>query len=455
MRVRLFRLRTLRYITYVVLVMSVYLFWTLLWIEDTSESSNNLKVLNVPVVPKSRKVQDMTNRKSDPDINPALKTFNCRKLFDGDRVEKTRAKKYLAENRNFTQRTNLEMRTLTENCDRYKEIRGYHTKPMSSIEEGFPLAFNILFYKNVEQLERLLRTIYRPQNQYCIHIDKKTPESVIEIVQLLTDCFDNVFIASRLEIVVYASYTRLKADINCMEDHIENGYNWKYLINMAASEFPVMSNHQIVEILKSFNGANDIHEVFSTMDKNRFKKRYYTYIDLRENDGYMIHSNDLKEDPPHGLTITKGNAYNVFSIDFVKFALSNQKARDLLSWSADTYTPDEHYWATLNNLYSNPFLHTPGGCKAHPDKKPFFGRYIGWKDSNRCHSGHFVHNICIFGMNDLQTIKLRHEIIANKFDIEYDPIAYMCMEEWIRNKTINSEDLPNQNVYKKLDTFQN
>lgn len=361
-KMRLFRLRILRYTSYVVLVMCISVFFLLMW----SDKPTNDVMLDGPIVFNVPKVQKRIQKRhpmTDPQMNDVLKTFSCRKLFDGDSVEMMRAQEYISEGQNFTHRPDLEFRSLTENCDKYKVLRGFHTKPVTKLEEEFPLAFNILFYQNVEQLERLLRTIYRPQNQYCIHIDKKTPDSVIETVQLITDCFDNVFVASKLEVVVYASYTRLKADINCMKDHIENGYTWKYLINMAASEFPVMTNHQMVQILKEYDGANDIHEVFSTMDMARFKKRHYTYIDLRSRTGHLIHSNDAKDNPPDNLTITKGNAYNAFSREFVKFALSNKIARNLLSWSADTYTPDEHYWATLNNLYSNPFLKTPGGCK--------------------------------------------------------------------------------------------
>lgn len=94
---------------------------------------------------------------------------------------------------------------------------------------------------------------------------------------------------------------------------------------------------------------------------------------------------------------------------------------------------------------------------AHPDKKPFFGRYIGWKTRThltRCQSGHYVHNICVFGVRDLPLLKQRYELIANKFDIDYDPIVYMCMEEWIQNKTLNVEDISDSRRYRKLAALQ-
>ena len=37
--------------------------------------------------------------------------------------------------------------------------------------EEFPIAFSILYYKDLVQVERLLRAIYRPNNVYCLHMD--------------------------------------------------------------------------------------------------------------------------------------------------------------------------------------------------------------------------------------------------------------------------------------------
>jgi len=93
-----------------------------------------------------------------------------------------------------------------------------------------------------------------------------------------------------------------------------------------------------------------------------------------------------------------------------------------------------------------------------PDKKPFFGRYIGWNTTHhmdRCKGGHFVHNICVFSVQDFPKLVTRHEVIANKFDIEYDPIAYRCMEEWILTKSLNQTSNQHSRLYKKIAPFSN
>ena len=77
--------------------------------------------------------------------------------------------------------------------------------------------------------------------------------------------------------------------------------------------------------------------------------------------GKVQDMNMTHADPPHDIDIVRGSAYGIFSRKFVEFILNDDRAKDLLEWSRDTYSPDEHYWATLHHTYSNPHLHTPGG----------------------------------------------------------------------------------------------
>ena len=50
------------------------------------------------------------------------------------------------------------------------------------------------------------------------------------------------------------------------------------------------------------------------------------------------------------MTIYFGTAYVALSREFANFVLRDQQALDLLSWSKDTYSPDEHFWVTLNRI---------------------------------------------------------------------------------------------------------
>jgi len=72
----------------------------------------------------------------------------------------------------------------------------------------FTLGNCIIIHNKFGQFERLLRSIYQPQNVYCIHVDGKYPD-LIESVKVLTKCFPNVFITKSVN-VTYGGFSRVQ-----------------------------------------------------------------------------------------------------------------------------------------------------------------------------------------------------------------------------------------------------
>ena len=101
--------------------------------------------------------------------------FNCPAILDGNKDAIERAKKYSYSNPRHPIQDS-EFIELTKNCSTFKTERGYTDIPVSKEELAFPLAFSILFHKDLEQVENLLRTIYRPHNWYCLHLDADASE---------------------------------------------------------------------------------------------------------------------------------------------------------------------------------------------------------------------------------------------------------------------------------------
>lgn len=104
-------------------------------------------------------------------------------------------------------------------CVLYKQVRlghrPFYNQPPTN---QMAIAFTILLNDDIEQFERFLKTIYHPNNVYCVHVDAKSSEDVKNAVKSIANCFDNVFVATELENVMWASFTLLKAQINCMSD---------------------------------------------------------------------------------------------------------------------------------------------------------------------------------------------------------------------------------------------
>lgn len=314
---------------------------------------------------------------------------NCRSLIEWDEAEVRRAKRILYKLRNLNRLKNnpdnsqmldtepdqLIPLVNDENfifpdskCALFRDLRGYDKHKIDDLELNFPLAFSILTYNNVEQLERLLRTIYRPHNVYCIHVDSKSNKNVHAAIRSIAGCFNNVFIATKLEHIVYAGFNRLKADINCMTDLVYPNYSlpnlagknfstdWRYMLNLASSEFPLRTNYELVRVLNMFNGANDI-EVIRNFQKERVLYSWKVKKKPNSSVEYLVRTKRLKSDVPHNYTIVKGITYCSFSRKFVQYVLTNAYAKNLLKWSEDTYSPDEWYLKTF--LLSLTYLSLP------------------------------------------------------------------------------------------------
>ncbi|XP_073939010.1 N-acetyllactosaminide beta-1,6-N-acetylglucosaminyl-transferase isoform X2 [Castor canadensis] len=320
-------------------------------------------------------------------------------------------------------------------CKDYLIQNHYVTSPLSEEEAAFPLAYVMVIHKDFDTFERLFRAIYMPQNIYCVHVDEKASPELKHSVWQLLNCFPNAFLASKMETVVYAGISRLQADLNCMKDLVTSKIPWKYLINTCGQDFPLKTNKEIIQYLKGFKGKNITPGVLPPA--HAIARTKYVH---QENTGkggfFMKRTNLLKTTPPHQLTIYFGTAYVALTRDFVNFVLNDKRALDLLQWSKDTYSPDEHFWVTLNRI--------PGVPGAMPNAS-WTGnlRAVKWIDMEDKHGGchgHYVHGICIYGNGDLKWLINSPSLFANKFELNTYPLTVECLELRLRERTLNQSE---------------
>jgi hypothetical protein len=282
-------------------------------------------------------------------------SVDCTALFENSKQEQAHAFSLLdqLQKHNATILPDSNFIFDEDMCNDFKTIRGYNEYKVTKLEEEFPLGFIILMNEKVEQFERLLRLIYRPQNVYCIHIDSSSSDDIKQAVKSIINCFDNVFLATKLENVVWGGFTLLKADLNCMENLLNaDSYisekkhpnfdnkrvaKWKYVLNAASSFLPLRTNYELVRILGMYNGANDIG-----VNKNSdFDHRFIYQTILNFTGKQAIQTDRLKDPPPHNFTILMGSNYIACTRSFVDYVINNKKSHDLISWSQDMLIPDE------------------------------------------------------------------------------------------------------------------
>lgn len=189
--------------------------------------------------------------------NVQVTDINCAALIGGDEVERVRAVQFYTE-QSKRAISNEEMMSMTQDCQSFVKKRQYITKPVSSEEFNFPIAFSILLYRDIEQFERLLRSIYRPQNIYCVHIERKSSRLFKKACKAIAGCFENVFVVPVSISVEWGHYSVLEPELACMEELWKRSKKWKYFINLTGQEFPLKTNGDLVKILNIYNGANNM-----------------------------------------------------------------------------------------------------------------------------------------------------------------------------------------------------
>ncbi|RUS84603.1 hypothetical protein EGW08_007630 [Elysia chlorotica] len=339
--------------------------------------------------------------------------------------------------REFTRLTNTWYLNATKNCESFKWSRGYITSPLTQEEEEFPLAYSILVFKDIEMVERLLRSIYRPQNSYCIHVDIKSDPEFYRAVTALVKCFsDNVRLSRSRFNVQWATYSVLEPELVCMQDlwdmdeerqnketakdgqkveSRKSRKSWKYFINLTGQEFPLKTNYELVKLIKALKGANSEEGTRKRINKERWIAK-----------------------APHGIIPTKGAVHTLLNRATIDFILHNDTVKGFLQWLKGTGVPDETLFASLNY---NPQLNIPGAYNGeynrfHSKLKEVesMTRYKKWIGGT-CYSGQFVHTVCILTTGDLHLLGASPYMFANKFYLNEDRIVIGCLEEKIFNDT--------------------
>ncbi|KAG5834305.1 hypothetical protein ANANG_G00260140 [Anguilla anguilla] len=322
-------------------------------------------------------------------------------------------------------------------CLGYIQSRGYVNLPLSNEEHQFPLAYSLVVHKHASMVERILHAVYMPHNIYCIHYDRKSSRRFIAAMENLASCFPNVFIASKLESVQYANITRLNADLNCLSDLLGSKVKWKYVINLCGQDFPLKSNYELVAELKKLQGANMLESSRpSELKKQRFKFQYMLKDVPFEYQKLPVRTARTKAPPPHDIKIFMGSAYFVLSREFVSYVDGNPLVKDFLAWSADTYSPDEHFWATLVRVPG-----APGAIQqSQPDVTDLMSRtrlvkwnYLEGSLYPPC-TGKHLRSVCIYGAAELRWLLNYGHWFANKVDPKVDPVLIRCLEEKLLEK---------------------
>ena len=373
-------------------------------------------------------------------LEPVIPRRDCKKLIDGDKTETRRIQ---AASKQWTNSiTDTLFLKQTRDCNQLQQTfknNIYNT----FLERDFPLAFTFVVSSNPQQVVRLLKLLYRPQNVFCIHYDVKTPPSVRQVFDNIAKCFSNVMIATKLEDVIWGYYTIMQAQMNCLHDlhryreKQSAELKWRYVINVCGKELPLVTNRELVSHLMALRGSSSVTAYEPSKEELRKRIQFQAVLDKKR--GKAVTSSTRLGPPPFGIKVYKGSSYNAFSYSFVHFMLTNSTTQAIYNFFVKCKNAEEHFYASL---YMMPGV--PGGFDPKLRSSYFMVARAIWcfngrqcKEGFYCH-GQVLHTVCITNSADLPAIvkssSLNGYLFHNKYFAEMDHTVMDCLEERIVDK---------------------
>lgn len=141
---------------------------------------------------------------------------------------------------------------LTGNCSGYRTGRGYPDRPLSYYEVNHPIVYVVGVKEHAEQVERLIRATYAPQNFYCLYsINSTSPfvsDDLVLALRQISSCFSNVIVTTGGKASRRRHQPKVPYEV-CLKAMLTYP-GWQYVLMIAEGDFPLQLNRQIVDSVR-------------------------------------------------------------------------------------------------------------------------------------------------------------------------------------------------------------
>jgi hypothetical protein len=269
------------------------------------------------------------------------------------------------------------------------------------------IAYIVSAYRNPDQVVRLIRRLDGTGVDFFVHVDKKASDAEYgRIVQDL-DALDNVHFLERHR-CYWGGFGHVRATLKGIEAATRSGRDFDYVVLLTGQDYPIASNDQIAEFLRSSGGSSFMAHFPLPTDEweggglQRID-RWHVRLGARR---YVVPPRPrvgLERRFPAGLQPYGGSAYWCLSrpsVDYLeRFVRENPS---FVRFFRYVEVPDEIFFQTI--LMNSPLRDTV----VNDDL-----RYVEWRNWNDARPASL-------GKEDFARIMASGKLFARKFDIEQD-----------------------------------
>lgn len=240
-----------------------------------------------------------------------------------------------------------------------------------------------------ESLKRTLRALYHPLNQYVVHLDlESSPEERLDLAKFvkndpLFSKVGNVRSVPRSNLVTYRGPTMVSNTLHAAAILLKEGGDWDWFINLSASDYPLVTQDDMLHTLSSIPRDLNFIEHTSDIGWKEFQRAKPVIIDpglysLQKSDVFWVSE---KRSVPTAYKLFTGSAWMMLSRPFIEYCIwgwDNLPRIVLMYYSNFLSSPEGYFHTVICN--AEEFMNTTVNHDLH---------FISWDNPPKQHP-HFL-----------------------------------------------------------------
>ncbi|CAM8984983.1 unnamed protein product [Rhodiola kirilowii] len=210
---------------------------------------------------------------------------------------------------------------------------------------------------DLEKLWRTLKALYHPLNHYVLHLDLESPpQERLELASRVAKdhvfvTVGNVYMITKANMVTYRGPTMVANTLHACAILIKQNKEWDWFINLSASDYPLVTQDDLIYTFKDLSRDLNFIEHTSKLDWKEGQRAMPLIVDPGL---YLSEKSDIfpvnpKRSLPTAFKLFTGSAWMILSRAFVEYLIMgwDNLPRTLLMYYTNFVSSPEGYFHTV------------------------------------------------------------------------------------------------------------
>ncbi|KAJ9694688.1 hypothetical protein PVL29_010253 [Vitis rotundifolia] len=207
------------------------------------------------------------------------------------------------------------------------------------------------------RLRRVLQVVYHPRNYYLLHLDLEASDAErLELAkyaksEAVIKEFKNVMVVGKANLVTYKGPTMIASTLHAISILLKQAKDWDWFINLSASDYPLMSQDDLLHIFSYLPRDLNFLEHTSNIGWKEYQRARPIIIDpgLYHSKKSGVFWAKEKRVMPASFKLFMGSAWVVLTKSFLEFCVWgwDNLPRTLLMYYTNVLSSPEGYFHTV------------------------------------------------------------------------------------------------------------